>query len=308
MTPQQELSELLSKSSSTISVLEAPMNGRLYVVGTAHFSEESQREVADLIRLAQPNCVVLELCSSRANLLKIDEETIFRDAKSIDARKLVALIKKTSVFHGLLHYLMIKLYADLTAELKVVPGGEFRSAYNEASNIPDCKIVLGDMPVELTLKRSFGALPWYRKLKLIWIFITNNQKLTKEDIEQLKNLDLLDALMKEFGASFPEFKKVLIDERDQYLTYSLQRASQPIPNQFQPGGFIPACVVGVVGLGHIPGIKNNWNKQISIDYLIKKEAKKPPSVLRKTVSPYLKISTFIGIMAVLGYQFSKANH
>ena len=30
---------------------------------------------------------------------------------------------------------MIKLYADLTAELKVVPGGEFRSAYNEVIRI-----------------------------------------------------------------------------------------------------------------------------------------------------------------------------
>lgn len=107
MTPQQELNELLSKSSSTISVLEAPMNGRLYVVGTAHFSEESQKEVADLIRLARPNCVVLELCSSRANLLKIDEETIFRDAKSIDARKLVALIKKVSEYLTTFKYSVI---------------------------------------------------------------------------------------------------------------------------------------------------------------------------------------------------------
>lgn len=91
---QQELSEFLSNSSSTISVLDAPMNGKLYIVGTAHFSEQSQKEVAELIRLTQPNCVVLELCSSRANLLKIDEETIFRDAKSLDFRKLIELIKK----------------------------------------------------------------------------------------------------------------------------------------------------------------------------------------------------------------------
>lgn len=60
--------------------------------------------------------------------------------------------------------------------------------------------------------------------------------LRKEDIENLKNMDLLDALLKEFGASFPEFKHVLIDERDQYLTYSLQKAAQPMQNQFQPGG------------------------------------------------------------------------
>jgi pheromone shutdown protein TraB len=60
----------------------------------------------------------------------------------------------------------------------------------------------------------------------------------KEDIEQLKRSDLLDALLKEFGSNFPEFKKVLIDERDMYLTYSLRNACQTIPNEFMPGGKI----------------------------------------------------------------------
>lgn len=96
---EEQLNELLAKSSSTISVLDAPMNGKLYIVGTAHFSEESQKEVAELIRLTQPSCVLLELCSSRANLLKIDEETIFADAKSLDTRKLIALIKKVTFYH-----------------------------------------------------------------------------------------------------------------------------------------------------------------------------------------------------------------
>ena len=51
----------------------------------------------------------------------------------------------------------------------------------------------------------------------------------------MKNTDLLDGLLKEFGASFPEFKKVLIDERDQYLTHSLQKACHPLPSSSQPG-------------------------------------------------------------------------
>jgi hypothetical protein len=47
---------------------------------------------------------------------------------------------------------------------------------------------------------------------------------------------MLDALLKEFGASFPEFKRVLIDERDMYLTNSLRNAYQPVPCEFVPGG------------------------------------------------------------------------
>ena len=32
-------------------------------------------------------------------------------------------------------------------------------------------------------------------------------------------------------------------------------------------GFSPAKVVGVVGLGHIGGIKENWTKDFNIDHL-----------------------------------------
>ena len=47
---------------------------------------------------------------------------------------------------------------------------------------------------------------------------------------------MLDAMLKEFGSSFPEFKRVLIDERDMYLTHSLRSAYQPLPNEFVEGG------------------------------------------------------------------------
>lgn len=43
-------------------------------------------------------------------------------------------------------------------------------------------------------------------------------------------------MLKEFGSSFPEFKRVLIDERDMYLTNSLRKAYEPIPNEFIDGG------------------------------------------------------------------------
>ena len=143
---------------------------------------------------------------------------------------------KTSVTHGLLQALMIRMYANVTQELGLAPGGEFRAAYNEAKKIPGCKLILGDMPIKLTLSRGFNSLPWYRKLKLGVVLLFSNYKLTPEDIENLKKADLLEILTKEFGEHFPEFKRVLIDERDMYLTSSLRDAYRPIPNEFVPGG------------------------------------------------------------------------
>lgn len=159
-------------------VLDAPNDGKVYLIGTAHFSHESQREVAQLIKEIQPNRVVLELCSSRVNILKYDEETLMKEYKEMDNAKIIQIMKETSVVQGLLQALMIRLYANVTEQLGMAPGGEFRVAYKEATQIAGCKIILGDMPVKLTLSRGFNSLPWYRKLKLAWCFLMTDHKIT----------------------------------------------------------------------------------------------------------------------------------
>jgi pheromone shutdown protein TraB len=60
----------------------------------------------------------------------------------------------------------------------MAPGGEFRVAYKEALKIPGCKVILGDMPVDITLSRGFNSLPWYRKIKLGWTLLTTDHKMT----------------------------------------------------------------------------------------------------------------------------------
>lgn len=88
-----------SKSPYTITVLDAPKDGKVYVVGTAHFSVESQKEVAELIRKVQPTVVVLELCAARSNILKLDEETVLREAREMNMSKMIELMKKVTKIH-----------------------------------------------------------------------------------------------------------------------------------------------------------------------------------------------------------------
>ncbi len=79
-------------------VLDGPLGGKVYLIGTAHFSVQSQKEVLDLIKQVQPNRVVLELCSSRVNILKYDEETLLKEAKEMDTNKIIKLIKEVISF------------------------------------------------------------------------------------------------------------------------------------------------------------------------------------------------------------------
>lgn len=75
-------------------VLDAPSGGQVFLIGTAHFSEESQKEVVELIRQIQPNRVVLELCNSRTNILKYDEETLMKEYRELDNNKMIELMKQ----------------------------------------------------------------------------------------------------------------------------------------------------------------------------------------------------------------------
>jgi len=53
----------------------------------------------------------------------------------------------------------------------------------------------------------------------------------KEDVEKLKNKDLLATLMLQMAVDYPELEKVIIDERDKFLTYSLQSCAGIIIDQ-----------------------------------------------------------------------------
>jgi pheromone shutdown-related protein TraB len=79
-------------------------------------------------------------------------------------------------------------------------------------------------------------------------------KIEQEDVERMKNQDILETLLSELGQFLPALRDILIDERDQYLAYKTRTA---------PGRHI----VSVVGAGHIPGIKRYWEAPIEVERL-----------------------------------------
>ncbi len=83
-----------SEEKNTLLILDAPQGGKVYLIGTAHFSHESQKEVAALIKKIQPNRVVLELCAQRINILKYDEETLMKEYKEMDNAKIIQSMKE----------------------------------------------------------------------------------------------------------------------------------------------------------------------------------------------------------------------
>ncbi|CAF4127204.1 unnamed protein product, partial [Rotaria sordida] len=55
--------------------------------------EKSQREVAQIIEMTQPDIVMVELCQSRINILSLNENTLMKEASQLNFEKLRSVIK-----------------------------------------------------------------------------------------------------------------------------------------------------------------------------------------------------------------------
>lgn len=73
---------------------------------------------------------------------------------------------------------------------------------------------------------------------------------------------------------FPSAARVIIDERDRYLTAMLQataRQPQKVPKSISDTGSVPPVVVAVVGIGHQKGgiciivFQNSWKKKMNLN-------------------------------------------
>ena len=73
----------------------------------------------------------------------------------------------------------------------------------------------------------------------------------EEDIERMKEEDILQTLLADVKKAHPIIEKALIDERDQFLAENIRSA---------PGDKI----VAVVGAAHVPGIKKYYPLQCDI--------------------------------------------
>lgn len=201
---------------------------------------------------------MVELCASRIHILKYDEQTLLKEAGDINFSKIRSIIKQHGLINGLFYVVLLKASADLTNELGMAPGGEFRRALEEVHRMNSSILHLGDRPINVTLQRALRRLSYWQTLKIVCRLIFTNEKISKEAVEECKQKDLLEELMLQMAGEYPVFRDVFVTERDLYLCHSLQVAMSP---QLEADGSIrPVNVVGVVGIGHSAGIRKYWGK------------------------------------------------
>lgn len=305
----------ISDLPSTVTYLEGPNGSQVYIVGTAHFSEESKADVENTLELVKPHIVCLELCRSRVHVIKCSEEEIMDEVATIGFSKIKELLARSGLFYGLFQLSLLNMSAGLTRQLKLAPGGEFRAAYNKGKEL-GCNFKLVDRSIQTTLRRAINSLTIVKQLCLAVKLLSNNEKVTKADVESFKG-DILEKLIKDIAGEYPNLSRIFVDERDQFLSsmiydaartdpatlcrncrYSSEEDSDSSSDEDQYDLAEKTKIVAVVGIGHIAGIKKYWGEKIDIEAIC---IVPEPSIQGRIIGKSIKY-LILGLILYGGYK------
>ncbi|MCP5064498.1 MAG: TraB/GumN family protein [Ignavibacteriae bacterium] len=252
----------------------------ILLVGTAHISKHSAELVADVINGENPDVVCVELDEQRFESLSNQKRWENLDLKTI--------IKKKQLSTLIINILLSSYQKKLGSKLGVKPGLELYEATKVAKekNIP---IELVDRDVRITLKRAWHSMSFFQKMKFMTMGLASvfeKEEITEEQLEELKQKDVLTELMNELGKAMPTLKKVLIDERDSFLAKKIKEANGQ-------------KIVAVVGAGHVQGIikKIEENEIIELETI---EVIPKPSPIIKIIGWGIPI-VIIGSIFYIGF-------
>ncbi len=236
-----------TKKIEGVELTRINLDGReVVLVGTAHVSRESADLVERVIENEQPDTVCVELCASRHHAIR--SSAAWRD---MDIFK---VIREKKAFLLLANLMLTAFQKRIGAKLGVRPGEEMIRAL-DAGERAGAKICLADRDIAVTLSRTWRTTGFFNKIKLfaqLLMSMGSVDDIDEKDIERMKNEDILESLLAELETSHPSIRKILIDERDQYLAYKIRSAAA-------------GKTVAVVGAGHVPGIRRYIQDTESID-------------------------------------------
>lgn len=249
----------------------------IILIGTAHVSRHSAEQVKEVIDSERPDAVCIELDKQRYQ--SIMEGSKWKD---MDIFKVIKEKKATLL---LMNLAISSFQQRMANQFDIKPGQEMIQGI-ESANETGATLVLADRDIQITFSRIWNGIGLKGKATLLMQVIGSifsRESITEEDLEKMKNEDMINAMLHEFTESFPKLKVPLIDERDQYLAQKIKKA---------PGDKI----VAVLGAAHVPGIK----KQIQKEHDLERISKVPPkSKVPKMIAWIIPIL----ILAVIVYTF-----
>lgn len=210
------------------------------LIGTGHVFNLSQA-LLSIFDEKQPDILCVELDKQRFNALML---------KQTDPEKYKESTKNQPVI-----YKMLARFQDgMAQEYGVQAGEEMLTTVNYAQS-HHLPIAFIDMNAQNLFRKMLRQMTFREKIRLMFSglggFFVSKKRVEKE----LSNIEKdFDKYIEKIGEKFPTIKRVLIDERNQYMVHQLSKANEKFEK-----------IVAVVGDGHIPGFTELLKKK-EIDF------------------------------------------
>ncbi|WP_414837318.1 TraB/GumN family protein [Candidatus Nanosalina sp. VS9-1] len=245
------------------------------LVGTAHVSQESKEEVHSSIEELEPDFVGVELDESRYDSLR--NGSGWKDLNIVEA------IREGKGFLLFMNLILSIYQRRIGLQEDVKPGEELLEAVKTAEE-NDIEYGLIDRDINETFRIAMEKLSVWEKLKLVSSMFIADEEM---EVEDLKEDNMLNTVIKALEEEFPTLKETFLDERNRFM------AKKILDRDFENG-------VVVVGAAHVEGLAEELQKK-SEDIQVRKED-------TGFSLPWLKILKYgipALIISMLAYSFYK---
>ena len=253
---------------------------RFTLLGTAHVSHSSVDAVREAIESGAYDTIAVELDPQLLQSLTDPDALARMDVVQVLRSGRAALFAANL---GLAAY-----QRRLAEQLGIEPGAELKLAAQEARS-RGLELHLVDRDVGVTFKRASQRLGWWGRAKLTSGLVSSlffgSEDLGAEEIEKLKQGDMLEASFSEFASGSPVLYEVVIAERDRYMASHLRGiAANPESTARE--------VLAVVGAGHLQGLARHLREDDVAPEVLRAEL---DSVAGKKSIPWFTIAlaTFV---------------
>jgi pheromone shutdown-related protein TraB len=253
------------------------------LLGTAHVSRASVDAVRSHLESGEFDAVAIELCESRHKALT--------DTGAWREMNLFSIIREGKAGMMMASLALSAYQRRIAEQFGIEPGAEMKAAMDaaERTGLP---LQLIDREIGITLKRTSRRLSWWQRWMLtngMIVSLFSRERISEEDIERLKQGDILNETFREFATSSPKLYETLIEERDRYMAARLLQ-----DNAGKPG----RRVLAVVGAGHLGGIAGALQSEREPDRTTARLDRMPPPSKIWKLLPWLILVAVLSGFAI----------
>ncbi|MBN8714454.1 MAG: TraB/GumN family protein [Xanthomonadales bacterium] len=222
------------------------------ILGTAHVSRSSVDAVQALLESEHFDAIAVELCASRAQSM--------RDPEAFKQMDLFRVIREGKAGMVTASLILSTFQKRLAEQSGIQPGAEMKAAMDGADRLA-IPLWLIDREVGTTLKRAWRSVGAWQRFTLFGGLLASvfaREDIAQDEIEKLKQGDLLESAFKEFASESKPLFTSLISERDSFMAARLRQESAQAAGTPDGAG---RRVLVVIGAGHLKGLAERLREQ-----------------------------------------------